>query len=199
MMVFLAGISSPIDTPLVSSIQLSIDKEFFSSSEVDATLRSFDEKASPGHYGITVKQLKTIPPSTLALIANNWLAYGCIPLELKQCSAVFIPKCPKRDFRPITFSPVLLRLFSKLVLSSLAEGNTFHKYKSGFSDDRSTSSNILILQALMHLTKKSQRPLFAVSLDLRKAFDSVSHEAILRLSKPMVSYFFLIHSKVSKV
>lgn len=82
------------------------------------------------------------------------------------------------DFCPITVSPVLLHLFSKLVLSHLAEGNTSHKFQSGFSDDRSTSSNILILQALMRLTKKSQRPLFAVSLDLRKASKSVSHEAI---------------------
>lgn len=62
---------------------------------------------------------------------------------------------------------------------SAGDGPPGGRYPLGaFLEYPSTSSNILILQALMRLTKKSKRPLFAVSLDLRKAFAAVSHEAI---------------------
>lgn len=64
------------------------------------------------------------------------------------------------------------------LLRRLSETNEFHKYQSGFSDDRSTSSNLVILQALMRMAKRSSKPFFEISLDLRKAFDSVSHAAI---------------------
>ncbi|KAL1443853.1 hypothetical protein MTO96_045794 [Rhipicephalus appendiculatus] len=65
-----------------------------------------------------------------------------------------------------------------MLLNRLTEHNSFHKYQAGFQDDKSTSSNILVLQALMRTLKKRRRPFYALSLDVKKAFDSVSHDAL---------------------
>lgn len=174
--------SAPLSEPLVSSVVLDVNEGLFTEAEVAVAIRLLAAKSAPGPDNVSVTELLKIPPSILTHIFNNWLAFGLVPLEMKQSRTVFIPKKANPqgpgDFRPISVSPVLFRLFTKLLLCRLSASNSFHKFQSGFADDRSTSSNLLVLQGIMRTMKLKHKPFFCISLDLRKAFDSVSHSAI---------------------
>lgn len=103
--------------------------------------------------------------------------------EMKMSKTVFIPKKDdaKRpeDLRPITIAPFLIRMFSKIISTRFSQSNNFHPFQNRFETDRSTSTNILLLQSIMKHAKKNKRHVYCASLDLRKAFDSVSHYALL--------------------
>lgn len=174
--------STPLSSPLEASLALEVDESLFTEGEVMASIRLLSSKSSSGPDNVPTSELLKIPPSILTHIFNNWIAFGLIPIEMKQSRTVFIPKKSNPggpgDYRPISVSPVLFRLFSKLLLCRLSATNHFHKYQSGFAEDCSTSSNLLVLQGIMRTLKLRHKPFFAVSLDLRKAFDSVSHSAI---------------------
>ncbi|KAL1476953.1 hypothetical protein MTO96_036115 [Rhipicephalus appendiculatus] len=140
--------------------------------------------SAPGSDGLTVRDPRKIPPDVLALITNNWLTHHHFPDDLRISRTVFIPKCSNAsspsELRPITISSVLVRLFSRLLLARLQSHYFFHPLQSGFSADRAAQSNLLLLQGLMKHAKRHNRcNFFAASLDLRKAFDSVSHAALL--------------------
>lgn len=162
---------------------LRADAPLFVEAEVAGALRCLQKSSAPGPDGLSVPELKKILAEILAHIFNNWLAFGHLPGELRASRTVFIPKSPDAstagELRPITISSLLVRTFSWLLLMRLQEDHSFHPLQSGFSNDRAAQSNLLILQGLMKDAKKNHRPFFAASLDLRKAFDSVSHCALL--------------------
>ncbi|XP_064462056.1 uncharacterized protein LOC135372359 [Ornithodoros turicata] len=160
-----------------------VDTTPFSYEEVVDTLRQMDKKAAPGPDHMKVSDLYMIPPKILCLIMNNFFIHKVIPPELKRSRTIFIPKkvTPRSaaEVRPITMSPVICRLYSRLLLRRLSAENSFHPLQGCFQEDRETSTNLLALQALMKILKKQKKSLYAVSLDVRKAFDCVSHEAIV--------------------
>lgn len=174
--------SAPLSEPLVSSVVLDVNEGLFTEGEVAVAIRLLATKSAPGPDNISVSELLKIPPSILQHIFINWVAFGLVPLKMKQSRTVFIPKKANPqgpgDFRPISVSAVLFCLFTKLLPCRLSASNHFHKFQSGFADDRSTSANLLVLQAIMCTMKLERELFFCISLDSRKAFDSVSHSAI---------------------
>lgn len=143
-------------------------------AEVEAGVKSLQAKSAVGRDGVSVPELRKVPVPVLTLIFNNWFAYCTVPRELQLARTAFIPKKAKpegpSDYRPITVSPVLYRLFAQLLLARLSRRNHFHKYQAGFSEGNSTSTNLLLLQALMRAMKMKRRPLFAASLDCKEGF-----------------------------
>lgn len=150
--------------------------------EVENAKKHLQKNSSPGLDGLTVPELRKIPSSILAHLYNNWLIFKHIPEEMKISKTVFIPKKDDAekpgDLRPITIAPLLIRMFSKIISNRFTQSNSFHPFQNGFETDRSTSTNILILQSIMKHAKKNKRHLYCASLDLRKAFDSISHCAL---------------------
>lgn len=165
-----------------SGRKISAEPSLFEWDEVEAAIRSLNQGSSPGPDGVRVRELKRVPTEILMHIINNFLTFQHIPDQLKISRSVFIPKkgspeCAE-DYRPITISSVLVRLFSRLVLSRLSLGHSFHDLQGGFEGDRAAASNLLLLQGAMRLAKSEKRSFIAASIDLRKAFDSVGHEAL---------------------
>lgn len=140
---------------------------------------------SPAHQDLMGSQSRSSRKSW----QKSWPTFSIIGWPLGICRGssgppeLFIPKSPDAstagELRPITISSLLVRTFSWLLLMRLQEDHSFHPLQSGFSNDRAAQSNLLILQGLMKDAQKNHRPFFAASLDLRKAFDSVSHCALL--------------------
>lgn len=97
---------------------------------------------------------------------------------------VFLPEKPQAsaysDFRPITMSSVLLRLYHKILAQRLMAAVEFDFRQRAFIPVDGCGENISILSAVLDEAKTRFRPLYLASVDLAKAFDRVSTEAILR-------------------
>lgn len=81
--------STPLSEPLLSSVTLDVDEALFTEGEVTVAIHLLS-KSAPGPDNISVTELLKIPPGVLTHIFNNWLAFGLVPLEMKQSRTVFI-------------------------------------------------------------------------------------------------------------
>ena len=104
------------------------------------------------------------------------------PLHKKGC------KSNPDNYRAVAVSSNIGKLFSTILLNRILQ------YKSeqspdpinqlGFSKGAQTYDHILTLQTITNKYKKLKKPVYAVFVDFRKAFDSVSREALfLKLNK----------------
>lgn len=126
--------------------------EPFTAGEVSVAIKSTALMSAAGPDGITLDQRRKIPPSIIAHIFNNWLTLERIPEEMKMAKTVFIPNCQgaaaATDFRLITISPMIYRIFSRDLLRRFSEGHSFHPFQSGFGDDRQALSSLILLQRI---------------------------------------------------
>ena len=120
----------------------------------------------------------------LAVLFNVFLRFARVPTALKKCRSVLIPKCEgaKRlgDFRPITIGSIVLRIFSSVLDGRLRRAVELNPRQRGFINSPGCDENLLLLEAGIKEAKR--RPSHAqttfITLDLAKAFDTVSHAHI---------------------
>lgn len=176
-------VSEPVETPLRGEEIEDFSIDLFSREELVRALKDLGTKSAAGPDGLVSEELKKVPPAVLLHIVNNWWHFKCLPPQLKVSRTVFVPKVVSPttagELRPISIGSILYRLFMRMMLWRF-RFMRFHTFQSGFSNDKSTSTNLLLLQGLMKLAKNERRNFFAASLDIRKAFDTVSHHALIR-------------------
>ncbi|KFD64307.1 hypothetical protein M514_23475 [Trichuris suis] len=134
---------------------------------------------------MTVDHLRSLKPVELQILLNIWLFYRDVLERFKQCRTVLIPKSvPAKgpaDYRPITIASVFYRLFTKIVSSRLnwsVELN--HRQKGFIKKVDGCGENIFILNAALTLPRSQHRELSLATLDVAKAFDTISHHSIRR-------------------
>lgn len=156
----------------------------FSREEVVRTLKGCNGRSAVGPDGYGFTELKRVDAIILATILNGWLVDGRVPAELKQSRTVMIPKktspTSANDFRPLTIGPALLRLYTKMLFNRFYSLLKPHDLQSGFCLDRSCSNNTLPLEAVIRHRRRSFKPLYAIFLDLSKAFDCIPHSRLLQ-------------------
>jgi endonuclease/exonuclease/phosphatase family metal-dependent hydrolase len=115
-------------------------------SELFEQLASMDNDKAPGYDSIHVGFLKMLPAAFSAYMLslfNRCLAESCVPLPWKRGIRVLLPK-PFKDplqldnLRPITLTPVIMRLFSKVLVSRLLKplAVVLHPAQCGFLSGR---------------------------------------------------------------
>lgn len=138
---------------------------------------------SAGPDGLRVKHLKHVDVSKLGLLFNIMLLWGHIPTILKESKTILIPKAGDTtnvdNWRPLTISSILLRLINKILGKRFAS-LPIHQLQRGFRSIDGVLLNNLTLDLLIRERRQSKKPYSIVSIDLRKAFDSVSHTSIKR-------------------
>jgi hypothetical protein len=174
--------TSDLTVPAEARTDPKADVEMFTANEISRCLKTFSKRSALGPDGYSFESLYNVPPFILAAVFTNWSIFRCVPPELKRSRTVFIPK--KRvardpsDFRPLTISSTLTRLYSKCILSRLQALVSLHPLQAGFSLDKATGNNLLLLQGLIKDRRSSRKAFHAAFLDISKAFDSLSHDAI---------------------
>lgn len=140
-----------------------------------------------GPDGMTARELRGVPFTHLALIMNLILRIGEIPRNLALSRTTFIPKVPEasrpEDFRPIAVAPILIRMFHKILAWRVRESVSFDIRQRAFIEADGCGENIALLQALIAESRRQLRPLHMATMDLRKAFDSVSVDAVLTAAR----------------
>ncbi|KFD59979.1 hypothetical protein M514_27827 [Trichuris suis] len=85
------------------------------------------------------------------------------------------------DFRPISISSSVYRIFSTIISNRLAEYISLNQRQKGFVQGTDgCNANLRNLQACICDARRNGKPLAVAFLDVAKAFDSVSHYSILR-------------------
>ena len=93
------------------------------------------------------------------------------PLHKKGC------KSDPDNYRAVAVSSTIGKLFSTILLNRIlkfkTENNPDPLNQLGFSKGAQTYDHILTLQTITNKYKKLKKPVYAVFVDFRKAFDSV--------------------------
>ncbi|KAL7300075.1 hypothetical protein TKK_0007085 [Trichogramma kaykai] len=136
--------------------------------------------SAPGPDSITSRQWRSIPISLRAFFLNVILAIGGFPSDRLLSRTIFIPKKDgsslPSEFHPISVSSVVVRHLHKVFASRLMRANLVDERQRGMHDG--CAENITVLSTILSDAKSSLKELHVVSLDVAKAFDSVSHHAI---------------------
>lgn len=137
-----------------------------------------------GPDGVKPSHLKQVAPVKLCILFNILLLFGVCPNSLKTNRTILIPKGGDPtligNYRPITISSAFSRLLNRIIAERLSLGLPLNKNQRGFRRIDGVVLNNLSLQAIIKTRRAERSPYHLLSLDLRKAFDTVSHDSVSR-------------------
>ncbi|KAM7301830.1 hypothetical protein ISCGN_017347 [Ixodes scapularis] len=167
----------------------------FTPAELHTALEQVRVQSAPGKDGITWTMLRNLSAQekdTLLDTVNEIWVSGQLPPWMKHAVVAPIPKAGKRsnevpNLRPVSLTSTICKLLERLCLNRLNHhleevSFFFHPHQTGFRPNLSTQDSIYLLRRLLS-TKRGRRrtvPSILVAVDLKKAFDSVTHEAVIR-------------------
>jgi len=149
------------------------------------------QSKSTGPHSIPVNLLKLIPDLILAplckIISNSFIT-GIFPDALKISKVIAIHKGESTEdlnnYRPISllsiFDKIIEKLMHKRLCSFLDEHNILFKNQFGFRKNNSTSFALIQITEKIKETIEKKKYGCGIFIDLRKAFDTVNHEILLK-------------------
>ena len=173
------------------------DEGFFTSLICDISAQELTEvisdqnfRGSPGLDQVPASLIKKVAPAIfpLILLAFNFVLHGLgdFSLSTKAAKVRLIPKNDKsseiRNWRPITLTNCLFKLYSKILSKRLALllPKILGKPQKAYLRHQIISEATANLLEYIENNKNSNIPSFLVSLDFTKAFDSLSHNSIIQ-------------------
>jgi len=106
---------------------------------------------------------------------------GDIPQKFCHGILVLIPKSQQGEFRGIALLEPLYKLVSKIINDRIQAGITFDDAIHGFCPGRGTGTAIMEAKLLMQLHCRSDKPLYMVFLDIKKAYDTLDRAQAMRI------------------
>ena len=160
------------------------------SNEVANLLKKTKLHSASGPDGISTWMLRTFADSgspSIASLFNLSINCGKLPAKWKLSYIVPIPKESSRQdvrfYRPISLLPniskCLERHIYRLLLEYLSSNQLLSEAQSGFHSGRSTVMPLLLATHQWRTALESHKQVACVFFDLRKAFDSIPHQALL--------------------
>ena len=147
------------------------------------------KQSAPGLDGITYGLLHRLPwiPKVLAELFNKIIAQQVCPEVWRYGLTVLLHKGGPKDlpnYRPITLSPTISKIFHSIVASWLEKALTASsiiptKIQKGFLLGVSGAvEHDLVIDAALGDAKKHRKNFYMLLVDLKNAFGSVPHERI---------------------
>ena len=150
--------------------------------DVTGALKKMKDGA-PGPDGRKLSNVKAIPAEELAGHFNLWLLAGYLPSKLRRGETVLLPKCARAEdpakYRPITMSDIVVRCFHRILAQQMEALLPFNTRQKAFRASDGVADSVWFIQAVIKHHQDNLRPLNVAFVDVKKAFDSVSHQSIL--------------------
>ena len=140
--------------------------------EIQHAINSLRCHRAPGMDGITAEQLKTplAFKEIATLIREIWVT-GILPTAWKQTRLISIPK-PQGGYRGIAILSTASKILTKTIQTRYCD-TAINNEQFAFRCARNAMQAILAFKCHLHTRLMSQRPTFALLLDITKAYDSV--------------------------
>ncbi|XP_046677300.1 uncharacterized protein LOC124365367 [Homalodisca vitripennis] len=177
---------APVDCTLSKrGVDLQEDElvESFSGDEVRRRVGRLKAGGAPGLDGVTKRAITGYAGAagTHSVLFNICLFRGAFPSSWLRNRTTLIPKPGKdlarpENWKPITIAPLLARIYSAGIEARLTARVSLSDRQRGFRPGNGCLVNCTILDEVIRLGKRSE--LVGVQLDVSKAFDTVSHQAI---------------------
>lgn len=160
-------------------------------TEVDRILTGLDSNSAPGWDGISTKFLKMSRAFIVPLIcslANLCFHKGIFPKALKRSIVTPVfkgeDKTDVNNYRPVSLltsiSKIVEKLLNNRLMGYLNKFNILSSSQYGFRKGFSSQDAILALTPLIVQEADKGNKCLAVFLDLKKAFDTVSVDTLVR-------------------
>ena len=166
----------PISPPILELV------DPISATEYSDSLKSLKD-GSPGVDGMDRAYLRGIDAEDCIAHFQLWLATRTPPLAFKAGITSLIPKSADSNspgqFRPITVSAIISRLFHRILASRLESLVPLSPRQKAFRRGDGLQDNVMILRSLIKDRCNKNRPVSLAFIDVAKAFDSVSHESLI--------------------
>lgn len=156
---------------------------FIAVSDVQQAKSGWSHSAC-GTDGVRVDMVKSAPNHTLAVLFNILLHRNIHPTTWSILRTTLVPKCgdlkDPANWRPITIGSAIERLFHRVLAARIQSLVGLSLHQRGFVSVDGTLGNSLILHEYVKHRLSCRKPYNVVSLDVKKAFDTVSHHSIRR-------------------
>ena len=163
-----------------------------SGRSLSETYRTSKTAGRGGVDGIKNELLKFSGDKTkklLFIFVRQMFATGYIPEDLNTGRVKLLFKggdhLNPANYRPITVSSVIVKLFTKIYGARLSEvlekENILNDCQIGFRPGRGTADALLMMNSIIGKHKKKKRPLHIAFVDLTKAYDKVCTRMLLAM------------------
>lgn len=182
----------------------SIDDIWQPITEAELKWGQVEKSSSSGPDGISPRLFRSVHPTVVIRIYNLLMWCGKLPESLLMSRTVFLPKksdaSEPGDFRPITIPSVIVRGLHKILARRMERLLDIDTRQRAFRRMDGCADNTFLLDTILRYHRRKFRPLYVASLDISKAFDSVSHPAIkatlsaVGLPSAMVEYLAEVYA-----
>lgn len=182
--------------------------------ELDAIWRPISEdeirdtelsnRTAAGPDGVTVRNWRRVSNKVRALFYNLIMKKGSLDSDLKKARTVLIPKgtgcISPGDTRPLSITSVVVRQLHRILARRFRCLHEFSDNQRAFIDCDGTLENLSIVSTILADARTSRKEVHLATLDLRKAFDSVTHKTILDTitaigcPRPFVGYITALYA-----
>lgn len=155
------------------------------------TIKNLKETSSVGSDGISMRFIKDalyVIAFYLTCIINTSIVTGIFPTSWKHALVVPILKTgdvnDPNNFRPISLLPIISKLLEKVITNQLMyfleSSQSLSNTQHGFRPKLSTETALTVITNKIYSNMDSKKITLLTLCDLSKAFDSVSHEILLK-------------------
>lgn len=148
--------------------------------EVAAALKGPAKAVGPD--GVKLKKLRDTKLANLCCVLNILYA-SPVPEPHQAARVAFIPKTAEASkpehFRPISIGSYFQRVMNKILARRMQATLNISELQRAFLPYDGTYENLNIIDSIIKDARRNRQELRLVSIDLRKAFDMVSHDAII--------------------
>eukprot|EP00112_Aurelia_sp_Birch-Aquarium-sp1_P007294 Seg1794.6 transcript_id=Seg1794.6/GoldUCD/mRNA.D3Y31 product="Retrovirus-related Pol polyprotein from type-1 retrotransposable element R2" pseudo=true protein_id=Seg1794.6/GoldUCD/D3Y31 len=140
-------------------------------------------KSSPGPDRLPYAAFKKMDPEVLASHFNLWQYASTPPDMLCIGRTIFLEKVMNTnrplEHRPITIASFIIRCYHKVMANRLEQRLPFNVRQKGSMKGDGAAQNVWLLGSILSECKEKLKPVPLCFIDVKKAFDSVSHQSLL--------------------